>query len=288
MLRQRLITGALLIAALLGLAWLDTQLPIWRTDWGRIGPGFVLALAVIVIIAPLMAREMAALTRGGSPVAHALAIIGGALAIFLPRTPEQCFFTYPYAFMGIAALMLLSATLHARKPSCDGAARAIAGPLASLALVGIPLGFWLLLRREHEAWTLAGAILCVKVSDIGAYFTGKAIGRRKLIPRLSPGKTWEGFLGGLIAGTVFGALLGLASQQAVAGDELVEPISTTRGAIAGLCFAIVGVAGDLLESMLKRDAGVKDSGAILPGMGGIFDVLDSLLLAGPVAWWLLS
>ena len=288
MLRERLITGAFLIAGLLALAWLDSLLPIWHSQWGRVGPGVVLAFTVVVVLAPLMAREMAALTRGGPAVLHWLAIVGGSLVLFLPHSAEQCFTVYPRALAGVVALAMLAALLHARTRIADGAARAIAGPLASLALVGVPLGFWLLLRREHEAWTLAGAILCVKVSDIGAYFTGSAIGRTKLIPWLSPGKTWEGFVGGLAASTLFGCGLAFLSQQPFAADQFVETVSIERGAIIGVCLGLVGVAGDLLESMLKRDAGVKDSGATIPGMGGLYDVLDSLLFAGPVAWLLLT
>ena len=95
-----------------------------------------------------------------------------------------------------------------------------------------------------------------------------------MIPWLSPGKTLAGGVGALIWGGAAGALLGLFSGM----------FSPVAGALAGLVLAGVGAAGDLLESLLKRESGAKDSGSILPGMGGVLDVLDSPLLAGPFAW----
>ena len=145
-------------------------------------------------------------------------------------------------------------------------------------------GFLLAIRRHHEVWTVLWVLMVTKSCDIGAYFTGRAIGRHKLIPWLSPGKTWEGLLGGIVVASLVGAGGAWLLQQG-----RIEPApGVWLGALAGLLFANVGQAGDLMASMLKRDAGVKDSGNTLPGMGGLIDVLDSPLLVFPAAYWLLT
>jgi phosphatidate cytidylyltransferase len=127
-------------------------------------------------------------------------------------------------------------------------------------------------------------LVTTKSCDIGAYFTGRAIGRHKLIQWLSPGKTWEGFFGGvLFAGVVGGIGAWVLSEVGVN-----SPSSIAIGTLAGLAFGVVGQAGDLIASLFKRDAGIKDAGHVLPGFGGVLDVLDSLLLALPVAYWILK
>ena len=107
--------------------------------------------------------------------------------------------------------------------------------------------------------------------------TGHAIGRHKLIPWLSPGKTVEGFFGGLIFSGIVGAAI----------TYFCHTFAWQQGLVAGVLLGAVGQVGDLLESLLKRDAGVKDSGHV-PGFGGVLDLLDSPLLAAPVAYWILK
>ena len=130
----------------------------------------------------------------------------------------------------------------------------------------------LLPRGEH--WVLLG-ILAVAAGDTMAYFTGKAIGRRKLAPVLSPGKTVEGAVGGLL-GSVAGAVL--------YAHGFLPGVPAGYAAAAGAAVGIFGQAGDLFESLIKRAAGVKDSGTILPGHGGILDRADAILAAGPVLY----
>ncbi|MEI6149471.1 MAG: CDP-archaeol synthase [bacterium] len=134
-------------------------------------------------------------------------------------------------------------------------------------------------------------IVVVKASDVGAYFVGNAIGRHKLFPRISPGKTWEGLAGGLVTGV----LASLAFFCLLRG-EITGPSPALFGCLSldmadawilGVLLAAIGVIGDLVESLLKRSAGLKDSGHLLPGMGGILDVLDSLLFAGPTLYFYL-
>ncbi len=130
----------------------------------------------------------------------------------------------------------------------------------------------LLPRGEH--WVLLG-ILAVAVGDTMAYFTGKAVGRRKLAPAISPGKTVEGAVGGLL-GSVVGAVL--------YAHGFLPEVTAGYAAAAGAAVGLFGQAGDLFESLVKRAAGVKDSGTILPGHGGILDRADGILAAGPVLY----
>ena len=121
-------------------------------------------------------------------------------------------------------------------------------------------------------------LLMVKFTDIGAYFGGKALGRRKLIPWLSPGKTWEGLACGLLA----------AGAVGIAFTPQISQLTWYKALIFGILIGAVGQLGDLFESMMKRDAEVKDSGRLIPGFGGILDVIDSPLLAAPFAYLLFS
>jgi phosphatidate cytidylyltransferase len=132
-------------------------------------------------------------------------------------------------------------------------------------------------------------MVCVWAGDIAALYVGRAFGRHKLAPRLSPGKTWEGSIASILGSiAAVGIVLWISELLVVRGNLLLhisEPIWQTL-----LLAAIVNVAaqlGDLLESAVKRGAGVKDSGNMLPGHGGILDRIDALLVATPVLWFAL-
>ncbi len=143
--------------------------------------------------------------------------------------------------------------------------------LAGLPYVGVPLVALVWLRgAEAGGWpALLVLMLVVWASDIGAYAAGRVFGGRKLAPRISPGKTWSGAVGGLVAAVVVGLL-----AARVAG-----PVAAVAGGLIG----VMAQAGDLLESWVKRRFGVKDSGWLIPGHGGLLDRLDGLLAAAPVA-----
>lgn len=121
-------------------------------------------------------------------------------------------------------------------------------------------------------------ILVTKFSDVGAYLTGSLIGRHKMIPRISPGKTWEGFAGAIVISTaaslVFAHYLG----------HRLEGMTVLHATILGVLLSSAAVVGDLIESLFKREAGTKDSGHIFPGIGGILDLLDSLLFNAPLMY----
>ena len=120
-------------------------------------------------------------------------------------------------------------------------------------------------------------IAVVKFTDIGAFVVGSRWGRHKLIPRISPGKTWEGFFGGILAGLI----TSLAFRWLLDGQFGIVTMPVRDAVILGVLLPVMGTFGDLTESMLKRAANAKDSSRIVPGMGGMLDVLDSLLFAVP-------
>jgi phosphatidate cytidylyltransferase len=124
----------------------------------------------------------------------------------------------------------------------------------------------------------------VKLSDTCQYFVGRALGSQKLAPRLSPGKTWEGAIGGVFLATVIASAAIATYLQGLAG---LRPAYFVIVWCFNLSVAVAGIFGDLAESLLKRDAEVKDSSDWLPGFGGVLDMVDSLLFAAPIAyvWW---
>jgi phosphatidate cytidylyltransferase len=158
-------------------------------------------------------------------------------------------------------------------------ARAVWLDLGAGALIQVYVtfmaGFYLVLTGSDggEWWTLA-CIVIVVVTDIGAYVSGLLFGRHKLAPNISPGKTWEGFAGSIVFAIVSGLLL--------AWLMLHQPWWV--GVVMGVLLALVGTAGDLTESLIKRDIGIKDISTWLPGHGGFFDRLDSILPSAAVAY----
>jgi phosphatidate cytidylyltransferase len=147
--------------------------------------------------------------------------------------------------------------------------------LAGLAGLAALVPTWLALTRvhaaEHGPQILLLFLLLIFAADIGAYFAGRRFGRFKLAPRVSPGKTWEGAIGGLLAGV----------GVAVLGGAM---FGFRQPAFMALCFATVmlSIVGDLTESMFKRQTGIKDSSALLPGHGGVLDRIDSITAAAPM------
>jgi phosphatidate cytidylyltransferase len=144
------------------------------------------------------------------------------------------------------------------------------------------MSFWFLVRLHWEKdqqplqgmLTLVGMLAIVKFADVGAYFVGKTFGKHKLAPNLSPGKTWEGLVGGMVSSVLVAYVL---LRLVLPRLGLESGASWWGPALLGCLLTIVGLVGDLLESMIKRSVGAKDSGALLPGLGGVWDVTDSLL-----------
>jgi phosphatidate cytidylyltransferase len=289
-LRTRLITGTLLVAALVALLWadgaagraVDADGALARVLGGT--DGVVIVPFALLLLVPLLGVELARLLRGAGIDAPTWLTVAAAFAGAASVRAAPALGPGPAAATAaIAAWATLSAALvvHSRGQRIVGVAVATGGTLLAFVYVGMMVGTWLLVRCEVGPWVMAGAVLTVKASDIGAYAAGMSFGRHKMIPWLSPAKSWEGLAGGIaLAAAVGGAMAWWSSGLPDPRDQ----VPVALGAMTGALLGIVGPFGDLVESLLKRGAGVKDSGSVLPGMGGVFDVLDSPLMAGPVVW----
>lgn len=280
MLRWRLILGTFFIAALVGLCWLDHH---------SVRPGiYMLPLAIIVGLAA--AGELSAMLRRRDDPTQRLTwvlyagvlvtVLVAAMPVFFPAAASNASIgRLGWLSLGLAAALLLAQVdgiVCYRSPE-----RAILHTaLACLAIlyVGGSIGFLVQLRLLDGSLgivPLASLIATVKMSDTGQYFVGRRFGRLKLAPRISPGKTWEGVAGGALFAIVTAWFVFWWSG---------EPAGVFATIAYALALAAAGIVGDLAESMIKRDAGVKDSSTWMPGFGGVLDMLDSLLLAAPVAY----
>lgn len=311
MLKHRVKFGLIMIGVLLLVFYLDSKLDQFDITGtalqdlfhGRtyLPAGMLLLLAIfglIILGAGELCRIFAAKGIMASRSVVTLSGISGCLMMFaIPYTADAKMTMAVFATI-ICLLFLLSLIkqcwIHRRT---DGAVAAAAVTMFALIYMGLMPGFLVAIRRWYSPWVVAAVLMVVKSCDIGAYFTGRAIGRHKLIPWLSPGKTWEGLLGGvLFSGLVAMLLAWLSNHFGVAGMyKSVEGVRTfipndfhmARTFFAGLLMGGVGQFGDLTASLFKRDAGIKDSGSSIPGFGGVLDVVDSPVVVAPLAYWLL-
>lgn len=309
MLKYRLPIGLFMMALLVGLIFADEQ--IGRIDVSGTAvqsllggqahlPAGIVLLAVFLVLACLGASELCDFFRAKHYTVYRDSMVLGAAvglaAMYLtPREAGGRMAVICLAFP-LVTVFILAMLRHAWRQQSPGALSAGAAAVFAMVYLGIVPGFLLLIRESHSAAVVAAVILTTKACDIGAYTAGRAFGRHKLIPWLSPGKTWEGLAGGMTLSALVAA--GLAalhnhlhwhmawSATSNTYEHRAYPIG--YAALFGVMMAIVGHAGDLLESLLKRDAGLKDSGTTIPGFGGVLDVIDSPLLTAPVAFLLLE
>ncbi len=198
--------------------------------------------------------------------------------------------TWPALAVAAALIAVLcDEVLRYREPARQ--TERLAASALTLLYVGLLLSFAVQMRFAGPGgdWGLAAIaslIIVVKLCDIGAYTVGRLIGRHKLAPRLSPGKTIEGGVGGLLF-AVFGAWLSLAVLWPAMSRVTPPTVLAWQWLGFGLTVGVAGMLGDLAESLLKRDLGRKDSSDWMPGFGGVLDLLDSILVAAPIAyvWW---
>ncbi|GAB3489354.1 hypothetical protein GCM10027440_36600 [Nocardiopsis coralliicola] len=186
----------------------------------------------------------------------------------------------PVWLVGATALTGIAALGWRLRGGADGYVRDTAAGLFTLLYLPFLLGTWQLLVAapdDGRARLIAFIIVTIS-SDIGGYFAGILLGRHKMAPVISPNKTWEGFGGSVLACTVAGG--------ATVALMLDGPVWV--GVLLGLAVVCAAILGDLIESLVKRDLGMKDMGRFMPGHGGLMDRIDSLLIAGPVAWVVLA
>ena len=287
---RRAAAAALVLAAFAALTWADaTSLWAARPAWWL--------LPVAFLLAAIGARELSALlTAAGRPVADPL-VVAGTLGIVMAAAVESGTAAASPATLGWVAAACMAAIaacfvegLARYRPGDRVLGRAAAGAVAAVGL-GLPLAFLvglrLLDRRGPDGVAeplgllpLVSLVAVVKAGDVAAYLVGSLVGRHRMAPLLSPGKTWEGAAAALVtAGAVAWFVL-----EGITWPTAARPWG---GWLAyGLLVGAAGMLGDLAESLVKRDLGAKDSGTSLGGLGGVLDLIDALLLAAPVAWLL--
>ncbi|MDP7005206.1 MAG: phosphatidate cytidylyltransferase [Phycisphaerales bacterium] len=288
LLKHRLITGPLLSIALIVLIYFDDQLGCITCNLGTaLQPGLLIAV-LAMLVAPLVALEFSAIAQNSgircSVPMLVISMESWIAAIYL--MPSE--FTTIKIVAILTTIMVcsfgLSVITLSRGKHLKGVISGSTFTVATAAYVAMGFGLFLLLRRDHSAWWIVGVIAIVKMCDTGAFFVGCNIGKRKLIPWVSPAKTWEGLVGGLATAALTAVLLAAANNQWLSNEPTIPLI---YAAALGLLFGLLGQLGDLVISVFKRDSGIKDSSSILPGLGGVLDVVDSLLLVSPAAFWLL-
>ena len=282
----RLLTASILVpGVLLMIAW-----------------GGLWVLFTVVVLVLLAQRELYGLIedKGARPVVGFGLLAGAALPVVAYIGNEY------HATVLLTATLLAVMIAQLRRRQVTEAMASISGTFFGVFYVGwllshvIPLRFFterivedkgalaaseLGLVPQTGAFLLVFVLTVVVLCDTGAYFAGRAYGKRKLAPSISPGKTVEGAIGGILVGT-----LGGVACKAVFDffwPSLTTILSWPLVVLLGVVLAAVGMVGDLVESLLKRDAQVKDAGALLPGMGGLLDRIDSPLLGIPVMYYLM-
>ncbi len=271
MLRTRLWMGAILIALAVGALWVDQ----WLAPW------YPFLLVLVLVLALAGCHELLNLLGPQQRPAPWLGY-SAAVALVLTNWLAQ---PMPWPWIGsvfagviLAAFLVEMATFH--EPGTSVIRIALAVWIA--AYLGLLPCFLVQLRwlPQEATVALALAIFVPKMGDTGAYFTGRLIGKHRMAPVLSPKKTWEGAAGAVVAAIL--VTVGMNRLGPALSGGLLAEIGF------GLTVGVVGLLGDLAESLIKRDCQRKDASRMMPGFGGVLDVVDSIVFAAPVAYWWLN
>jgi phosphatidate cytidylyltransferase len=239
--------------------------------------------ALVALFLSLAALEYVNLFRLGGFKPAVVLVVGGTLMLLIGRNISG----FNDADWMISLIILLGMTFHlvAYERGRDQAATDFGVTLAGVLYIGWFGAYFISLRNLPDGiWWILVVLPAVWFADSGAYFIGKRFGRHKLSPRLSPKKTWEGYFGGIVVAVVLTTLLVFIWQVVIGTNSAITPL---RGALMGLVMGVFPTLGDLGESMIKRQVGVKDSGKLLPGHGGAFDRIDSWIWAVVIGYYMI-
>ena len=261
MLKQRVITGLWGIPLLIAAVWFERPLPFFTlliAIWGLLAVFEFYRLSSSLKLEPLIP----------------FGLVWTLLFILSPH------FSYPFLTPALlTSAIVLSLLWLLARPRQEKPFLSWAWTMAGILYVGWLLSHLVALRGLDDGrnWVFL-ALFVTFGSDIAAFFAGRALGRHHLAPNISPGKTWEGAAAGVLGAIIVSLLFTLKTPLGL-------PISCGHAVFLGFLISILGQLGDLVESLLKRNTGVKDSGKLLPGHGGALDRLDSIVFAGVVLYY---
>ena len=254
---SRILSAAVLIGLLVVTLW---KLPWWAT------------VVLAALAAAMAGAELSSLARavGANVPALLPATFAAATVVAVSATAVTGDVLVAVLASGLVAAGLV--TLASNRPGPPTLTAAAVMTMAPL-YIGLPLGVLASIRVGWGPGTLTWLLAVIAISDSAQYYTGRALGRRKLGPLVSPGKTIEGAIGGLVMAVIAGTGLALV---------WLPTVPAASAALLSLFIAGFGIGGDLFESLLKRSAGVKDSSTLIPGHGGVLDRVDAHLFAAPI------
>jgi phosphatidate cytidylyltransferase len=278
MLRYRLFFGTLMTlvftAAVIFDGWLDGSITTPAADDKPV-QGTILCLLVILLIIPAQ-FELSKLAAAKNLKIFLPVTVTASVLFAANRYLQQLVEFPPVNYLSILSVFVLLALLlyQYKTYGISGVLANCGASYFSILYLGLLSSFCIAIRIELGLWPLLMFVFVVKSADIGAYLIGTMFGRHKFSPKVSPGKTWEG-MGGAVGAAIIVSI----------GFALICGIMVWWAAIMfGFGFAFIGQMGDLAESMMKRDAEQKDSANKVPGFGGVLDIVDSPLVAAPLAY----
>ena len=263
MLSQRLIVAILIIPLTVGAVYAG---------------GWIYAVLILALLGTSAWEYWRMFQKGGLYPSRAI-LIGGVLLLAASRA----WLGFTFSHLVLSAIILLAMIVHtiAYERGIDCSASSFAATLSGVLYLGWIGAYLFSLRNLPDgAWWTLTVVPSAALADSGAYIFGKRFGRHQFSTRVSPKKTWEGYLGGILFGTVLTVLL------AALWHLRAPAVTPQAGLIIGAVISIFCPFGDLGESMLKRQFGLKDSSSLLPGHGGMFDRIDSWLWAGVIGYYL--
>jgi phosphatidate cytidylyltransferase len=256
------------------------------------GLGAYVVLSLLYFKPAFVALVAAALVLGSVELYHAfrrqdmtaaiVPIVVGAIAIatgsYLAGKQKPVVFSTTSVLLASLALTVVAALIWRMPKGAPGFVKDAAASLAIIAYVPLLGSFAaLMLAGDKGAARVVTFLLIVVMNDTGGYVAGVLFGKHQMAPRISPKKSWEGFVGSVVFGSISGVCMAVYGLK----------VPFWVGILLGVTLVAVGTCGDLIESMIKRDLGIKDMSSFLPGHGGVMDRLDSLLFAAPVAWFIM-